>query len=69
MHMLTHYLTGIYLFSRIDEELSAILQFVKCIGISSTCLKSNHRTVQTTGDITLVRLVFLIAMSHDSFSL
>jgi small GTP-binding protein len=43
MNMLAHNLSCINLLTRIDEELATILKLVYRIGISGTCLQSNHR--------------------------
>ena len=43
MHVLAHHLTGIDLFSRVNEELSAVLQFVYTVCICRSCLHSYHR--------------------------
>ena len=69
MDMLANHLTGIDFLTRIDEELTAILQLVDGISIGSTRLHSNHRTVGTTDDLALIRLILLEAVSHNSLAL
>ena len=69
MNVLTYNLAGINFLSRIDEEFSTILQLVYTVGISCSCLHGNHRTVDTTYDFALVRLILLEAVSHDSLAL
>ena len=67
--MLTHHLTSIDILTRIDEELTTILQLVDGIGKGITCIHRNHRTVDTALYLTLVRLILLEAVGHDSLTL
>ena len=67
--MLTYHLSGIDIFAWIDKELSTILQFVNGIGKGVTRVHRDHRTIDTTLYLTLIRLILLKAMSHDSLAL
>lgn len=69
MNMLTYNLSTIYILARINEELSAILQFVDTVGVGVARLQGNHRAVDTALDFTFVRLIVLEAMGHDGFTL
>ena len=66
--MLTHYLTCIHLFLRENKEFTTILQFVDSISKCSTTLHSDNRTIHTSFDITLPRLIFQETVCHDSLT-
>ena len=68
MGMLAHYLACINLFLRENEEFAAVLQLVNGIGKSRTGLHGNHRTVGTPFNLTLIRLIFLKTVCHDSLA-
>ena len=69
VNMLANNLTIVNLLTWIDEELTTILKFVDRISIGSTSLHSNHRTVGTANNITLVWLILFETVSHDSLTL
>ena len=69
VNMLTNNLAAVNLLTWVDEELTAILQLIDGVSIGSTCLQRNHATVGTAGNLALVWLILLEAVSHDSLTL
>ena len=67
--MFTYNLTHIDIFTWIDEELTTVLQLINSVGKGITGFKSNHRTVGTALDISLIGLILLETVSHDSLTL
>ena len=66
--MLTNHLSSVNLLARGDEETSAGLQVIQGISESLTCLHSDNRTIHTSFDITLPRLIFQETVCHDSLT-
>ncbi len=62
-------LTGVDLLARVDEELAAVLQLVNRVGVGRARLHRYHRAVKAAGNISLVRLVLLEAVSHNRLAL
>ena len=69
MDMFANHLPGIDILTRINEELSTILQLIDGIGKGVTCIHGNHRTIDTTLYLTLVRLILLETVGHDGLAL
>ena len=69
MYMLSYNLTCIHLIAWINEELTTVLQLINRISVCRTILKGNHRTGNTPCNVSLVGLIFLKTMSHDSLTL
>ena len=69
MDMFANHLPGIDILTRIDEELSTILQLIDGIGKGITSIHGNHRTIDTTLYLTLERLILLEAVGHDGLTL
>ena len=69
MHVLTHHLSGIDLFLRIDEELATVLKMVDGVGIGIAALQGNHGAVDPALYLPLVGLVLLEAVCHDCLAL
>ena len=66
VNMLTYNLAAVNLLTRVDEELTTILQLIDGVSKGSTGFERNHATVRTAADFTLVWLILLEAVSHDS---
>ena len=67
--MLANHLSGIDVFTWIDEEFTTILQLVDGIGEGIARIHGDHGAVDTTLYLTLVGLVFLKAVGHDGLAL
>ena len=69
MNVLANHLTHIDILTWVDEELAAILELVDSIGEGITCLEGYHRTIHTTLNLALIRLILLEAVRHDGLAL
>ena len=69
VNMFAHYLTSIHILTRINEELTTILQLVDGVGKGITRIHRDHRPIDTTLYLTFIGLVLLEAVSHDGLAL
>ena len=67
--MLAYHLACVDFLARVDEELAAVLQLVYRVCVGRARLHGYHAAVHAAGDVSLVRLVLLEAVSHDSLAL
>ena len=69
VYVFAHNLTGIDVFSRVNEEATTVLQLVNGISKGIACVHRDHGTIGATAYLSFVRLVLFIAVSHDGFAL
>ena len=69
VNMLTYNLAAVNLLTRVHEPPTPLLQLMDGVSKGSTGFERNHATVRTAADFTLVWLILLEAVSHDSLAL
>ena len=69
MHMLSHYLPGVHLVLRRDEEAAAVLQVVNGVGIGRAAFERDERAVGAALYVAFIGLIFLVTVRHDGLAL